>query len=60
VADLLASLHVRYPTVPVVFCDSRKLAEKWTYRFLGAALVAAIETPPHPLDPGVRHRPAPT
>jgi hypothetical protein len=23
--------------VPVVFCETRKLAEEWTYRFLGAA-----------------------
>jgi ERCC4-type nuclease len=37
--DLLAQLQVRYPSVPVAFCDSRKLAEDWTYRFLAAALV---------------------
>ena len=37
--DLVAQLQVRYPSVPVVFCDSRKLAEDWTYRFLAAALV---------------------
>jgi ERCC4 domain len=37
--DLLAQLQVRYPAVPIVFCDSRKLAEDWTYRFLAAALV---------------------
>ena len=33
---------VRYPTVPVVFCDTRPLAEEWTYRFLGAALAYAL------------------
>lgn len=38
VADLLGALQVRYPTVPVVFADSRPLAEEWTYRYLGAAL----------------------
>jgi hypothetical protein len=38
VADLLAALQVRYPTVPIVFCDTRPLAEEWTFRFLGAAL----------------------
>jgi hypothetical protein len=28
---------VRYPEIPVVFADSRKFAEEWTYRFLAAA-----------------------
>ena len=37
VAELLAALQVRYPNVPIVFCDTRKLAEEWTFRFLGAA-----------------------
>jgi hypothetical protein len=41
VADLLAAVQVRYPTVPIVFCDTRPLAEEWTYRFLGAALAFA-------------------
>lgn len=50
--DLLARLHVRHPQMPIVFCDSRKLAEDWTYRFLAAALVqyradeAAASRPP--------------
>lgn len=35
--DVLARLQVRYPEVPVVFADSRKFAEEWTYRFLGTA-----------------------
>ncbi|MGI8559113.1 MAG: ERCC4 domain-containing protein [Solirubrobacteraceae bacterium] len=38
VAELLAALTVRYPAVPIVFCETRPLAEEWTYRFLGAAL----------------------
>ena len=38
VADMLAALTVRYPTVPIAFCETRPLAEEWTYRFLGAAL----------------------
>ncbi len=29
---------MRYPSVPIVFAESRQLAEEWTYRFLGAAL----------------------
>ena len=54
IADLLASVQVRYPAVPIVFGDSRKHAEEWTYRFLAAALVAAVETPLDPSGPGVR------
>lgn len=38
-ADGLAELQIRYPAVPVAFCDTRKLAEEWTYRFLAAALI---------------------
>lgn len=37
VADGLAELQVRWPTVPIVFCETRKLAEEWTYRYLAAA-----------------------
>ena len=35
---MLAALTVRYPTVPITVCETRPLAEEWTYRFLGAAL----------------------
>jgi hypothetical protein len=41
VAEMLAALTVRYPTVPITFCETRPLAEEWTYRFLGAALAYA-------------------
>jgi len=37
VADGLAELQVRYPGVPLVFCETRPLAEEWTYRYLAAA-----------------------
>ena len=37
VADGLAEAQVRFPTVPIVFCETRQLAQEWTYRFLGAA-----------------------
>jgi hypothetical protein len=37
VADGLAELQVRYPNVPIVFCETRPLAQEWAYRFLGAA-----------------------
>jgi hypothetical protein len=36
-ADLLAAVQVRYPAVPIAFCETRPLAEEWTYRFLAAA-----------------------
>jgi hypothetical protein len=37
VADGLAELQIRYPAIPIVFCETRKLAEEWTYRYLAAA-----------------------
>ncbi|MEO5680949.1 MAG: ERCC4 domain-containing protein [Acidimicrobiales bacterium] len=41
VADGLAELQVRWPAIPIVFCENRKLAEEWTYRFLAAAFTWA-------------------
>lgn len=38
VVEGLAEAQVRFPTVPIVFCETRQLAQEWTYRFLGAAL----------------------
>jgi len=38
-AEWLAESAIRYPTVPIMFCDTRALAAEWTYRFLGAAVV---------------------
>lgn len=43
VADGIAECHVRFPTVPIVFCETRKLAQEWTYRFLAAARAAYAE-----------------
>ncbi len=37
VADVIARLQARYPSVPIVFAESRKVAEEWTFRFLRAA-----------------------
>jgi hypothetical protein len=31
VAELLAGVQVRYPNVPIVFCETRMLAEQWAY-----------------------------
>ncbi|MBA2430112.1 MAG: ERCC4 domain-containing protein [Thermoleophilaceae bacterium] len=39
VPELVARLQVRHPGVPIVFAESRKLAEEWTYRFLARASV---------------------
>lgn len=36
-ADALAECQARFPNVPIVFTETRKLAQEWTYRFLAAA-----------------------
>lgn len=41
VADGLAECQLRWPHVPIVFCETRALAQEWTYRFLGAVRHAA-------------------
>ena len=46
VADGLAECQVAFPNVPIVFCETRKLAQEWTYRFLGAALAEASQDRP--------------
>jgi hypothetical protein len=38
VADALGEAAARFPTVPIVFAETRPLAQEWAYRFLGAAL----------------------
>jgi hypothetical protein len=43
VLDGLAECQVRWPQVPIHFCETRKLAAEWTYRFLAAAAVGAQE-----------------
>ncbi|WP_249011909.1 ERCC4 domain-containing protein [Conexibacter sp. DBS9H8] len=45
IADGLAELQIRWPAVPIVFCESRKLAEEWTYRFLAAGRQWAEQEP---------------
>ncbi|MGH3835090.1 MAG: ERCC4 domain-containing protein [Pseudonocardiaceae bacterium] len=45
VVDGLAELQIRWPTVPLVFCETRPLAEEWTYRYLGAAHTWAATEP---------------
>ncbi len=38
VADGLGEAAARFPAVPIVFAETRPLAQEWTYRFLGAAI----------------------
>ena len=57
VAESLAEAQARFPSAPVVFCETRPLAQEWTYRWLGACLAelaaarstAAVE---HSFAPG--------
>jgi hypothetical protein len=42
--DVLARLQIRYHEVPIVFADSRKFAEEWTYRFLATAVADLADT----------------
>jgi hypothetical protein len=43
VLDGLAECQVRWPSVPIVFCETRKLAQEWTYRFLAASVRGVAE-----------------
>lgn len=54
VADALGECQARFPQVPIVFCETRALAQEWTYRFLAAAVahrreVAHAESETSPL-----------
>ncbi|GAA4997612.1 Lsr2 family DNA-binding protein [Actinopolymorpha pittospori] len=52
IADGLADLQVRSSNVPIVFCETRQLAEEWTYRFLAARAWAETEdTAPQRIAP---------
>jgi hypothetical protein len=44
VAEGLAEAQVRFPSVPIVFCETRQLAQEWTYRYLGAAVAHHHDT----------------
>ena len=52
--DVLARLQVRYPSVPLVFTETRKLGEEWTFRFFreAAAAQAAVALSALPQPPG--------
>jgi hypothetical protein len=42
IPDLLARVQVRYPETPIVFMETRPLAEEWTFRWLGAVLAESL------------------
>jgi hypothetical protein len=48
--DMLARVQVRYAEIPIVFLETRPLAEEWTFRYLGAAL-AEYESEQHGATP---------
>lgn len=49
---MLARVRVRYPDIPIIFLETRPLAEEWAFRYLWAPL-AEVETEQHP-GSGVR------
>ena len=62
IADGLGEAAARFAAVPIVFAETRPLAQEWTYRFLGAAVahhlddrsaatLAASLTPAGPVAP---------
>lgn len=38
VADGIAEAQARFPSVPIIFAETRPLAQQWVYRFFGACL----------------------
>jgi len=46
--DMLARVQVRYPEIPILFLETRPLAEEWTFRYLGAALAEHESEQPTP------------
>lgn len=71
VADAIAECQARFPEVPIIFAENRKLAQEWTYRFLVAARLEAdsdggaaarvdelpgVTMPPTPSTPDARPR----
>jgi hypothetical protein len=44
VAEGIAEAQIRFPTVPIVFAETRLLAQEWTYRFFGAAIEHHVDS----------------
>lgn len=38
-AEAIAEAQARFPSVPIVFCETRALAQEWIYRWFGACLL---------------------
>jgi hypothetical protein len=38
ITEQLGEAAARFPSVPIVFTETRQLAQEWSYRFLGTAL----------------------
>ncbi len=57
--DAIADYALRWPEVPVVFCENRKLAEEWTYRYLAGAYHLALESPTTLETASVQPKPTP-
>jgi hypothetical protein len=62
VADGLAEMQVRWPNVPIVYAETRPLAEEWTYRYLAAARAwadteEAVKTRIGPMTSELDHAP---
>jgi hypothetical protein len=52
--DQVVRLQARYPTVPLLFLDSRRQAEDWTHRFLATALAdsrSVLQASPESVQP---------
>jgi hypothetical protein len=62
VADGLAEMQVRWPNVPIVYAETRPLAEEWIYRYLAAARAwadteEAVKTRIGPMTSELDHAP---
>src|SRR4051812_4472115 len=66
-AEALAEAQARFPSVPIVFCETRALAQEWASRWLGACLAEreaagateGIEAPFAPAGPVPEAEPRP-
>lgn len=58
-ADMLGRLALRYPDVPIVFAGTRRFAEEWAFRFLGAATADHTGLQPELPQPPPPPRPTP-
>jgi hypothetical protein len=52
VANRLAEEQIGFPKVAIVFCQTRKLAQEYTYRYLATATTAVLTPRSPPLRRG--------